>query len=331
MGLNYLSFAAVASVLGPLFCRGSYDLILVYQPSPVTVGLPAIVLKKLKGLPIVFWVQDLWPESLSATGAVTSPRVLSLVSRLVRYIYGECDRILVQSHGFVPRVEKQGAKREDIRYLPNSADDFYRPMELESDAPEREEMPSGFRVMYAGNVGAAQSFKTILAAAGKLKGYQGIQWVVLGDGRMRSWVEERVERLGLKDTVHILGSRPAEMMPRYFALADALLVTLRKEPIFALTVPGKLQPYLACGRPVVAALDGEGARIVREAGAGLAVPAEDAEALAESVLELYRMSPEERERMGERGRAYFEEHFEREKLLDQLESWMHELTGEEKP
>jgi glycosyltransferase involved in cell wall biosynthesis len=199
---------------------------------------------------------------------------------------------------------------------------------MEDDATELSEMASGFKVVFGGNIGAAQSFETILAAAEKLKGYPDIQWIVLGDGRMRPWVEERVRSSGLKNTVRLLGSRPAEAMPRYFALADALLVTLRKQEIFSLTVPGKLQSYLACGRPVVAALDGEGARIVQESGAGVTAPAEDADALAESVLKLYRMPPEERERMGVRGRAYFEENFEREKLLDRLEGWMSELTKE---
>jgi glycosyltransferase involved in cell wall biosynthesis len=181
--------------------------------------------------------------------------------------------------------------------------------------------------MFAGNIGAAQSFGTILAAAERLKGYPGIRWVVLGDGRMRAPMEGRARELGLADRVVFLGSRPMETMPRYFSLADALLVTLGRRPIFALTVPQKVQSYLACGRPVVAALDGEGARVVTEAGAGLAVPAEDADALAGAVLELYRMTPEERAGMGRKGRAYFEEHFEREKLLDRLEGWMEELVG----
>jgi glycosyltransferase involved in cell wall biosynthesis len=188
-------------------------------------------------------------------------------------------------------------------------------------------MPRGFKIMFGGNIGAAQSFETTLAAANKLREYQDIHWIVLGDGRMRSRVEERIRRSGLEDKVHLLGSRPVEAMPRYFALADTLLVTMRNDPIFSLTVPSKVQSYLACGKPIVAALDGEGARVMRESGAGLVAPTEDADALAERVLQLYRMYPKEREEMGRRGRKYFEENFEREKLLDRLEGWMYELTG----
>lgn len=327
MAINYLSFAVTASLLGPLLCRGRFDVILVYQPSPITVGIPAIVMKKIKGAPIMFWVQDLWPETLSATGAIRSKRILSLVARVVRYIYRRCDRILVQSKGFVPRVKALGARPASIIYFPNWADELYRPVELEDGAPEREEMPGGFRVVYAGNIGAAQGFDTVLAAAEKLKDHSQIQWMILGDGSMRSWVEERIKELRIENSVHLLGRRPVESMPRYLSLADALLITLRPDLLFSLTIPSKLQSYLACGRPLVAAIDGEVARVVEEAGAGAAVPAGDAEALAAAVLDLARFSPEERVEMGRRGRAYFEEHFEREKLLDRLEGWMDELVG----
>ena len=330
LALNYLSFALFASLLGPLLCRGRFDLIFVYEPSPITVGIPAIVMKKIKGAPIMFWVQDIWPEVLSATGAVRSERILGWVTRVVRYIYRHCDRVLVQSEGFAPRVEAVGARPTDVFYLPNWAEALYEPVELEDDAPERGEMPEGFRVMFAGNVGAAQSFETILGAAEKLKGYPEIQWVILGDGRRRPWVERRVSEFGIEDRFHLLGRRPVETMPRYLSLADALLVTLNKDPVLSLTIPSKTQPYMACGRPILAALDGEGARVVEEAGAGFAASAEDPGALAEAVLGLYEASPEEREEMGRRGRVYFEEHFEREKLLDRLEGWMNELV-EERP
>jgi glycosyltransferase involved in cell wall biosynthesis len=142
---------------------------------------------------------------------------------------------------------------------------------------------------------------------------------------MRPWVKEQVSIRGLSDTVHLIGRYPMEMMPRFFALADALLVTLKKEPIFTLTIPGKVQSYLACARPIIAALDGEGARVVEEAGAGLACPAEDPDALAETALKMYHMTTDERAKMARQGRAYFEKNFERHMLLDRLEGWLSEL------
>lgn len=180
-------------------------------------------------------------------------------------------------------------------------------------------MPEGFRVVFAGNIGAAQSFETIIEAATILRDQPQIQWVIVGDGRMREWAVREVEVRKLTRSVHFLGRFPAESMPRFFALADALLVSLRRDPVFALTVPSKLQSYLACGRPIVAALDGEGARVLGESKAGLACPAGDAHALAKSVSTLYAMPESARARMGASGRAYFEAEFERDTLLRRLE------------
>ncbi|MEK7352537.1 MAG: glycosyltransferase family 4 protein [Nitrospirota bacterium] len=326
--LNFCSFALSASVFGAWRCRASYDVTLVFEPSPVTVGIPAIVLKKLRGAPILFWVQDLWPESLSATGATKSRWILGIVEFLVRRIYCQCDRILVQSEAFRTPIERLGVKREHIMYFPNSAEPFYQPLSLEREAPEHSQLPSGFRVVFGGNIGKAQSFGTILDAAELLKDQPEIHWIVLGDGRMFTWVQDQVERRGLGRTVHLLGRFPAESMPRYFALADVLLVTLLEQPIFALTIPSKVQSYLACGKPIVAALSGEGARIIREAEAGLTPPPEDPRALANSVLAMYNMPAEVRRAMGLRGRIYFETHFERMLLLERLDLWMNEVKGE---
>jgi glycosyltransferase involved in cell wall biosynthesis len=328
LAINYLSFALLASILAPLRCRGRFDCILVYEPSPVTVGLPALVLKWTSRAPLLFWVQDLWPETLSATGAVRARWALELVDRLVRFIYRRCELILVQSQAFIPYLQAQGVPAARIRYYPNSAEDLYRPVAVENGAPEHGLLPQGFRVMFAGNIGAAQDFETILAAAEKLRDEDDIHWVVLGDGRMQRWVEQEVGRRGLRACVHLLGRHPVQSMPRFFGLADALLVTLKDDPIFSLTIPSKLQSYLACGRPIVAALDGEGARVISEAGAGIAVKAGDAAALAEAVRGLYRMPAPEREAMGRRGLEYFERHFQRALLLSRLEAWAGELARE---
>ena len=319
LGLNYLSFVVSASILGPLRLKSRFDAMLVFEPSPITVVLPAIVLRRLRKMPLLFWVQDLWPESLSATGMVKSGWVLSLVEKMVRFIYRRSDKILVQSRAFREQVLRLGGDEEKIVYLPNSAETFYRPVELEPDASERALMPQGFRVMFAGNIGAAQSFETIIEAATILRSRPRIQWVIVGDGRMREWAEREVSRRQLTDNVHFLGRFPAEAMPRFFALADVLLVTLRRDPVFALTVPSKLQSYLACGRPIVAALDGEGARVLDEAGAGLSCPAGDAHALADAVSALHDMQEPERASKGASGRAYFEKEFERGMLLSRLE------------
>ena len=327
LALNYFSFALFASVLAPFLCRDKYDAIFVFEPSPITVGLPALVLKKWKSIPVLFWVQDLWPESLTATGAVRSPWIINKVRALVGFIYRGCDRILVTSQAYYPPVQSFGIDSKTLRYFPQSVEAVYQPVKVEVDASEDALMLKGFRVMFAGNLGAAQSFGTILDAAEKLKSTPGIKIIIVGDGRMRSWIEEEVGKRGLGETVQLLGRYPLEAMPRFFALADALLVTLKREPIFALTIPGKIQSYFACGKPVIAALDGEGSRLIDEAKAGITCPAEDADALAKAILAMAKMPREGRVAMGESALNYYHENFNRDLLIARLEKWMLELSG----
>lgn len=319
LALNYLSFAFFASVLAPLRCANDYDVILVYQLSPVTIGLPAVVLRWLHRKRSVLWVQDLWPESLAATGAVRSPRVLRWVAGLVRFIYKRCDEILVQSREFIPAVTRLGVPAARQTYLPNSIEDSFRPLVRSPGSAEDAEMPQGFRIVFAGNLGAAQDLPGIVEAAERTRDRPDIQWIFFGDGRMGDWLRQEVQSRGLQDTVHLMGRRPAESMAAYFAAADVLLVTLRRDPIFALTIPSKVQAYLACARPVLAALDGEGARIIEEAAVGLTCPAESPAQMADAAVRLSRMPAAEREEMGRAGRRYFEQHFDRNLLLVRLE------------
>jgi len=318
--LNYFSFAFCASILAPLLCRKKYDLIFVYEPSPVTVCLPAIILKKIKSLPILFWVQDLWPESLSATRAVSSTLIIRMVRKLVHFIYHQCDLILVQSRAFIPSIESYGIDRKKIFYFPNNTEELYRPVILPDSAVERKNLPKGFIAMFAGNIGAAQDFGTIIDAACELREHKDIYWVILGDGRMRQWAQGKVDERGLAENFLFLGRRRVEDMPYYFSLADVLLVTLKNEYIFQLTVPAKVQSYLACAKPIVAALAGEGGRIIEESGAGLVCPPQDPSALAKKVLEMYHMEKSRLQEMGQNGRHYFENNFERTMLIDKLDN-----------
>ena len=328
LALNYLSFAFFSCMLAPFLCREKYDVIFVFEPSPITVGLPALVMKAIKRTPVLFWVQDLWPESLSATGAISSPRIVNGVRRLVRFVYHGCDRILVTSKAYFPSVIANGGESSVLRYFPQSVEMLYKPLILDENAPEHEVLPDGFRIMFAGNIGVAQSFDTIIDAAERLQHIPDIKFVIVGDGRVRKWVEDEIGKRGLEGTVYLVGRYPLESMPRFFSLADALLVTLKKDPIFSLTIPGKLQSYLACGKPIIAALDGEGARIIAESKAGVVCASEDAKGLADAVMELYQMTKDQRDIMGKAGLTYYNTHFDREMLISQLEGWMKECVDE---
>ena len=270
-------------------------------------------------------MQDLWPESLAATGAVRSAACSGSRGRMVRWIYRRCDLVLGQSAAFVSAIRALCPEAERVELLPNWCEDFYRPLELEPDAPERAEMPPGFTLLFAGSLGAAQSLETIVGAAERLRG-QPIHWVFLGDGRRRDWLAAEIAARGLGDRVHLLGWRPAERMPRYLAAADALVVSLRREPIFEATIPAKVQSSLAVGRPILAALGGEPAAVLEAAGAGIVVRPDDPEALAAGAMTLFEASTSERAAMGARGREYAERHYDRDMLISRLEGWMEELA-----
>ena len=322
LALNYISFAIAASILGPFMCQDKYDIIFVYEPSPFTVGIPAVLLRWLKKIPMIFWVQDLWPESVNAAGGVSSTSLIAMIGKLVRWIYKRCDKVLAQSRGFFEPAKAAGAPRNRIEYFPNWAESIYMPIILNAKAPERMKFPEGFNVLFAGNLGTAQSLETLVSAAEKLKNEADIQWLILGDGRQEGWLRDKISELGLEKTLHLLGRFPVEKMPRYFSLADVLLVTLRRDLIFARTIPSKVQSYLACGKPIIGAIDGEGAKVINESGAGFAVPAEDSDALAAKVLELYRLPSERLEEMGEQGMIYYKTNFDRDKLVNRLEKIM---------
>jgi colanic acid biosynthesis glycosyl transferase WcaI len=281
--LNYFSFCFAASFFGTIWCRKKYDAIFVFQPSPITVGVPAMVIKWLTGAPIHFWVQDLWPESLEATGAVKSEKILRFVGFFVRHIYRYCDVVYIQSERFQAPVQKLGVPESKIKYFPNWAETFYKPIKSEK---EIEDLAKGFRVLFAGNIGAAQSFETIVETADILKSYSDIQWIVFGDGRRKAWLEQEVKKRKLSANFHLMGSREPDSMPHYFSYADVLLVTLKKNPAFSMVIPSKVQSYLACGRPVIGSLEGEGARVIQVSGAGEACPPEDSKALAKLILNI---------------------------------------------
>jgi colanic acid biosynthesis glycosyl transferase WcaI len=326
--LNYGSFVFWGSLLGPWLLRGQrFDVIFVFETSPITAALPAVLLRWIKKAPLLMWVLDLWPDTLSAVGVVRSERGLNGVGRLVAFIYKRCDRILTQSRAFWPGIARWAPDSERIRYLPAWVEaGFDKGLQGVAVAPEVAPFLDTFNVMFAGNVGEAQDFESILNAAEYLKENIAVRWLIVGDGRLAAWVQAEITRRGLADRVLMLGRHAPERMPAFFAAADALLVSLKAEPIFAMTIPGKVQTYLASGLPLLAMLNGEGARVVSEAGAGLTCPAGDAAGLARLVVKLASMSPTERQTMGTLGQAYAAVEFDRTALINRLQDWMRELA-----
>ena len=315
--LNYFSFALFATLKGLTFQK-RFDRILVYEPSPITVGIPAVFTARKLKIPYFFWVQDLWPESLTAAGNINNQAVLKFFDSLTRWIYRNAEKVLVQSIGFKNYIINQEISPNKIIFYPNTTEDFYEPKAAEVQYKER--FPEGFVITFAGNLGEAQSLQTLLHAAKimKEKGISEVKWVILGEGRQRNILETYIENNQLSDTVFLLGSFPGTDMPSFYACSDVLVASLKKENIFELTIPSKIQSYLACAKPILASLDGEGARIVEESGAGLSSPAEDAELLALQAEKMFRMNGEQREEMGKNAIKYFKKEFERDMLLEKL-------------
>ena len=324
--LNYLSFVIGACLVGPWRLRGQQaDVIFVFEPSPVTVGLPAILLGRIKRTPVVFWALDLWPETLAAIGVVRSPRVLGWVGHLVKFIYERCTLVLGQSRGFLASIAKYCSDAQKIRYFPSWAEEVFNESDL-MPAPEVPVLDGVFNVLFAGNIGEAQDLPAVLDAAESLKHNTAIRWLIVGDGRKSDWLLEEVARRGLQGNVLLLGRFPVERMPSFYAHADALLVSLKKDPVFSMTIPGKVQSYLMAGVPLVGMLDGEGAKVITEANAGLVCAAGDAGGLAAAVLQLAAMQTEQRHQLGANGRAFAQKEFGRGLLMDRLEELFHDAA-----
>jgi len=315
LAINYLSFVVCGCLLGPAALRRErFDVVFVYGTSPILQAIVAIWLKTLRGVPVITWVQDLWPESLAMTGYIRNSLALRAVGHVVRWIYRHSDLVLVQSMAFLGAVRDQ-AQPTPVRYQPNPGER----VTLDPDPPEAPvlTLKPGFRILFAGNLGTVQALETVIEAARLTGPASGIRWVLVGSGAKLAWLQEQIRAPGLEH-VDVPGRIEANDMPGVLAQADALLVSLIGGPAMDLTVPSKVQTYLAAGKPILASIDGEGARVVKEAGAGLVCRAQDAQALADAAMQLQSMPNEQRLSMGRCGRDYYDKHFASELIARQL-------------
>lgn len=314
--LNYASFAFFASFNAlylALFKK--YDAVLVHETSPITVGIPALIVRKIQQIPMFFWVLDLWPESLSAAGGIKNKHILNFFSSIAKCLYRNSEKILISSKGFRSSIQEKGDFAQKIEYFPNWAETMFTSQQHFTEIPE---LPKGFKVMFAGNVGEAQDFEHIVEAALLLKDHKDIHFVIVGDGRKKTWVEDYVQKNNLSETVHLLGRYPLEAMPSFFKKADAMLVSLNDNLIFNLTVPAKLQAYMAAGKPILGMINGEAQNLIKDSQCGLAANAEDSKQLAENILLLSQKPKADLEKMGDNGFIFFEQNFTKEKCMNHL-------------
>jgi glycosyltransferase involved in cell wall biosynthesis len=317
LSLNYLSFVIFAT-WKVLWLPKKFDRILVYQVSPIFQIIPALFAAWRFEKPLFVNVQDLWPETFASTRLGKNPILLKGVSAISDYLYRKTDFLLLPFKSSQPILEQRGVAAHKMGYLPNSIDPFYLPVTPDS---QYEYLFTGeTHFLLTGNLGEAQGIDLIIEAAHCLKEkYPRLRWILVGEGRSRKELEQLVKDKGLTQIISFPGRFPASVMPALIARADASLLTLKKEPIFAITVPNRLQSYMACGKPILASIDGEAAGIISAAKCGLVAPAGDLCEFISIVEKFMETSSEERVIWGDNARAYFLKNFERNKILDQLD------------
>ena len=314
--LNYLSFVFFSYFTFLFRVRSKFDLIFVQQLSPVTMALPGLWVKKKHNTPLFLWVLDLWPESILAASSFKNEKIIGLLDRLVKIIYNKSDLILISSKYFRDSIYKRlDNKQKKILYFPNWAEEVYT-NEIDSNIiiPD---LPKGFNIMFAGNVGESQDFETILKAAKLTINKKGINWIIVGDGRKMDWVKEEIKRNQISN-VFLYGRYNLETMPSFFRKADVMLVTLKDEPVFALTVPAKVQAYMACGKVILGALNGEGNKLINNSDSGCAVSAGDFISLSLKAIELLEMDKQKKLKMEYNSKKYYDDNFSKSILFDRL-------------
>lgn len=323
---NYVSFICSGIFCGTWLLRGlKFDVVFVYANSPVIQGFVGVWFKWIKRARLVQWIQDLWPQALFATGFVRSAAALGIVRAAIGFLYRRSDLILVQSRAFVNYI-CSGAGKVPVAFFPNPGE--HPPAEGQVATVR---LPANkFNVVFGGNLGKVQAMDTVVATAELLCDHPDIHFTLFGSGSMADWLCGEIETRGLNNLT-MGGRQPPQAMASIYAQASALLLTLVNDPLLAQTVPSKLQSYLATGVPIVAAVNGEAADIVRESGAGIACVAEDAEALAEALVALYAMPIGKRRAMGEAGCRFFADHYKPDKLARRLMAYLGGGAGDSDP
>lgn len=295
-------------------CKEKFDAVFVFETSPVTVGLPAVFYKKKFGTPIYFYLQDLWPESVHEVMGIRFPPLTWVINRIVNKIYTNSDKILCTSKGVIRNLEQKGVEKEKLVYWPQFCQE-----------PAKEEKPAAlakdsFNIAFAGNIGDAQGLDLLVDAAKALE-KENIRWYLVGDGRARERIAEKVKVQKLENKVIFTGRLSESEANAYVQHADCAYLSFQNNPLFNIIVPAKLQTYLACGAPILAAAGGETAQLIQEAGCGIAVTAQKDD-LVKATREMLALTPQKRQEMGEAARKYSQTHFDQDSLLLQLEELM---------
>ena len=320
LGLNYVSYCLSAAWRARRLEK-DFDVIFVYQLSPVLMAYPGAVMKKRIKKPLYLYCCDIWPESVKLVIQKESSLIFKIVEKISTALYQKCDVITVQSPAFFDYFEtRHRIARERLRYIPQYADGRYLKQTFSLDNGTAD-------FVFLGNVGNAQGIDTIIAASEILRQEFSFKIHIVGDGSFLNAAKALVREKKLSDYVQFYGRQPVEKMPEYYALADACLLTLTAEAGFiGQTIPSKLQGYMAAGKMVIGAIDGPARDVIESSRCGLCAGAGDSRGLAEKMAGFMR-EPERYRDCGENGRAYFIKHFSREQYLEKTKKILRDLCG----
>lgn len=331
--LQYFSYYISSSVF-TFFHKffHKYDAVFVHLTSPFFIGLSATQLKRYQKIPMIFWMLDLWPESITAAAGISNPLIINPLTKQVQKVYDNSDRILIGSKGFEKSILEKGDYKDKFVYFPNWCESSEIPKDIEKYKkiePFASFKNDDFIVLFAGNIGESQNLDCVIESAVELRDSNpDVKFVFLGDGRAKSRLEKKSDLNDiLNKTVFFPGRFPIESMPYFMDKADVLFVSLKDELIFNLTVPSKVQFYMAQGKPVLAMLNGDGADLINEAKCGVAVPANDKKAFIQSVEKMSKMEKEDLLKMGQNGKSFYEKNFRKEQRIEQLCKMLNQVVS----
>lgn len=314
--LNYYSFPYFASKIVKTL-PSDFNVVLVNELSPIMAALPAVLYKKMHGAKIVMYEMDLWPHSLLAGGIRTTSPIYKHYSKVSGKIYSSCDKIFVSTKEHVDAIKDlPWCSSVNIEYLPQYAEDQFAKI-----LPIRKN-DSRIHVLFAGNIGKAQSVKTIIEAAAILKSKKEIVFDIVGGGSELENNMLLAKKYSLENVV-FHGSHPISDMSGYYEMADIMLVTLESQPYAKMTIPGKVQTYMAAGKPIISSADGATARLIEESHSGFAVPAENPAALAKAIIQ---MDEKTRVKASQASRSYYEHHFKKDQFMKRLTSALNDFA-----
>lgn len=320
LALNYLSFV-VSGFFWKTFTRVKADLVFSFEVSPMTQVLVGCAYAKRRKIPHYLYVQDLWPENVEIVTGIHSKAVLNPIGKMVNRIYKSCDLIFATSESFVTEIQKRVFDdKSKVKYWPQYAEEFYRP----TDKRISELADDGaFKIIFTGNIGQAQGLDILPKTARLLKEKEKtVKFVIVGDGREKDKLIEEIGLQEVDDMFVLIPRKPAEDIPAYLCSCQAAFISFMDNELFSKTIPAKLQSYMACGMPIIAAATGETERIVKEADCGVCAKIGDADALASAILSL--MEHECAASLGANAKSYFDQHFKKEMLMDEMDNYFGE-------